>query len=62
MMTDYFNETPKYDDNMFAGRFSMPSTVFDRIYKDVSARPEFVRKFDVVLKTGLYPMQRKVAA
>jgi hypothetical protein len=31
MMTDYFNETPTYDDTMFAGRFRMPRAIFDRI-------------------------------
>lgn len=62
MMTDYFNETPTYDDNMFARRFRMPRAVFDRIYKDVSARPEFVRKFDALGKPGLHPLQRVVAA
>jgi hypothetical protein len=62
MMTDYFNETPTYDDKMFARRFRMPRGVFDRIYKDVSARPEFVRKFDALRKTGLHPLQRVVSA
>jgi hypothetical protein len=62
MMTDYFNETPTYDDNMFARRFRMPRGVFDCIYKDVSARPEFVRKFDALGKPVLHPLQRVVAA
>jgi hypothetical protein len=62
MMTDYFNETPTYDDKMFARRFRMPRAVFDRIYKDVSALPEFVRKFDALGKSGLHPLQRVVAA
>jgi hypothetical protein len=44
MMTDYFSETPTYDVKMFTRRFRMPRAVFDRIYKDVSARPEFVRR------------------
>jgi hypothetical protein len=52
MMTDYFNESPTYDDNMFSRRFSMPRTVFDRIYNDFSSRPEFVRKFDAIGKPG----------
>jgi hypothetical protein len=43
MLTDYCNETPTYDDKMFARRFRMPRAVFDRIYKDVSARAEFVQ-------------------
>jgi hypothetical protein len=60
MMTDY-NETPTYDDKMFARRFRMPRAVFDRIYNDVSARPEFVRKFDALGKAGLHPLQRVVA-
>jgi hypothetical protein len=41
MMTDNFSETPMYEDKMFTRRFRMPRAVFDRIYKDVSARPEF---------------------
>jgi hypothetical protein len=62
MMTEYFNEPPTHDDKMFARRFRMPRAVFDRIYKDVSARPEFVRKFDALGKPGLHPLQRVVAA
>jgi hypothetical protein len=62
MMTDYFNETPRNDGNMFARRFRMPRAVFDRIYKDVSALPEFVCKFDALGKPGLHPLQRVVAA
>jgi hypothetical protein len=62
MMTNYFNETPTYDDKMFARRFRMPRAAFDRIYKDVSTRPEFVRKFDALGKHGLHPLQRVVAA
>jgi hypothetical protein len=62
MMTDYFSETPTYDDKMFTRRFRMPRAVFDRIYKDVSARPEFVRKCDALGKPGLHPLQRVVAA
>jgi hypothetical protein len=61
MMTDYFNETPTYDDKMFARRFRMPRAVFNRIYKDVSARPEFVRKLDALGKPRLHPLQRVVA-
>jgi Plant transposon protein len=62
MMTDYFNETPTYDDNMFAHLLRMHWAVFDRTYKDVSARPEFVRKFDALGKPGLHPLQCVVAA
>jgi hypothetical protein len=62
MMTDYFSETPRYDDKMFTRRFRMPRAVFNRIYKDVSARPEFVRKCDALGKPGLHPQQRVVAA
>jgi hypothetical protein len=62
MMTDYFNETPTYNDKIFARRFRMPRAVFDRIYKDVSTRPEFVRKFDALGKPGLHPLQRVVTA
>jgi Plant transposon protein len=62
MMTDYFSETPTYDDKMFTRRFRMLRAVFDRIYKDVSARPEFVRKCDALGKPGLHPLQRVVAA
>jgi hypothetical protein len=62
MMTDDFNETPTYDDKMFARRFRMHRAVIDRIYKYVSARPEFVRKFDALGKPGLHPLQRVVAA
>jgi Plant transposon protein len=62
MMTDYFSETPTYDDKMFTPRFRMPRAVFDRIYKDVSARPEFVRKCDALGKPSLHPLQRVVAA
>jgi hypothetical protein len=53
IMTDYFSETPTYDDKMFTRRFRLPRAVFDRIYKDVSARPEFVRKCDALGKPGL---------
>jgi hypothetical protein len=62
MMTDSFNETPTYDDKMFARRFCMPRAVLDRIYKDVSARPDFVRKFDALGKTDPHPLLRVVAA
>jgi hypothetical protein len=47
---------------MFAGAFACLGSPFDRIYKDVSARPEFVRKFDALGKPGLHSMQRVVAA
>jgi Plant transposon protein len=62
MMTDYFSETPTYDDQMFTRRFRMPRAVFDRIYKDVSAPPEFVHKCDALGKPGMHPLQRVVAA
>jgi Plant transposon protein len=62
MMTDYFSETPTFDDKMFTRRFRMPRAVFDRIYKDVSARPEFVLKCGALGKPGLQPLQRVVAA
>jgi hypothetical protein len=62
MMTEYFNETPTYDDKMFARRFRMPRAVFDRIYNDVSVRSEFVRNFDALGKPGLPTLQRVVAA
>jgi hypothetical protein len=55
MMTDYFSETPTYDDKMFTRRFRMPRAFFDRIYKDVSARPEFVRKCDALGKLVYIP-------
>jgi hypothetical protein len=61
-MTDYFSETPTYDDKMFTRRFRIPRAVFDRIYKDVSARPEFVRKCHALEKPGLHPLQRVVEA
>jgi hypothetical protein len=47
---------------MFASRFRIPRAVFDRICKDVSTRPEFVRKFDALGKPCLHPLQRVVAA
>jgi Plant transposon protein len=62
MMTDYFDETPTYDDKMFSRRFRMPRAVFDRIYKDVSTGPEFVHKFNALGKPGLHPLQRVVEA
>jgi Plant transposon protein len=62
MMTGYFNETPTYGDKMLSRRFRMPRAVFDRIYKDLSARPQFVRKFGALGKPGLHPLQRVVAA
>jgi hypothetical protein len=62
MMTGYFSETPRYEDKMFTRRFRMPRAVFDRIHKDVSARPEFMRKCDALGKPGLHTLQRVVAA
>jgi hypothetical protein len=56
------HRNPNIRRQIFARRFRMLLAVFDRILKDVSTRPEFVRKFDALVKTGLHPLQRQVAA
>jgi Plant transposon protein len=46
---------------MFSRCCLMTRAVFDRIYKDFSSGPEFVRRFKAIGKPGLHPLQRVVA-
>lgn len=55
-ITYYSGKNPVFDERYFEHSFSIPSTVFNRIFEGLSGSGSFVRKKDGTNKVGIYPI------
>ena len=62
LMTDYFGDSPKYDEHDFERRFRLPRSVFNKIHAAVVGNGVFVRRRDATGKEGIHPLVRIAAA
>ena len=59
----YFSGTQSlYDETDFERRFSVPRSVFNRIWEELHGHDPFIQKYDALQKPGVSPLCRVVGA